>query len=57
MTKMEIMKKELEEWINRNSLDAMANTPDYILAELIMDILVAYTNAKRSEQEHIRGEK
>ena len=41
MTKKETMIKELEEWINRNSLDAMTNTPDYILAEMIMDVLVA----------------
>ena len=56
MTEKEIMIKELKEWINRNSLDAMINTPDYILAEMIMDVLVAYCNAKRRERNHMGGE-
>lgn len=56
MTKKETMIKELEEWINRNSLDAMTNTPDYILAEMIMDVLVAYNNARRKERNYAKDE-
>ncbi len=35
-------KKELESLINKNSMENGSNTPDFILAEYLMDCLKAY---------------
>jgi len=37
--------KKLEELINSISLEMDSNTPDFILAEFVCDVLVAYSKA------------
>jgi len=45
--KKQKMKSELQSVINRNSFENESNTPDWMLAEYLMDCLEAHTNATR----------
>ena len=42
MEKYDKVKKELEEALNRNSIDNLLNTPDFILADYLVRCLEAY---------------
>ena len=42
---MRTFEEELAEVINRHSVDAECNTPDYVLARYIKDILGAYSKS------------
>ena len=44
--------KELLSWVNRNSIDSELDTPDYILAELLMEFLTVYKRMKIREMEY-----
>lgn len=37
--------RELSSWINRNSLENLSNTPDFILAEYLMQCLESFSKA------------
>ena len=45
-TKMEEFAKELEELINKHSIENFSNTPDFILADYLMNCLEAYHSIK-----------
>lgn len=42
---MKIFRKELEELINRHSLENLSDTPDYILADYLIDCLDTFNKA------------
>src|SRR5574343_347139 len=44
---MSKFKKELEELINRNSIENGSNTPDFILADYLVDCLAAFDKATK----------
>jgi hypothetical protein len=46
----ELFKKELENLINRHSIEAGSDTPDFILSDYLMDALEAYDRATRRRQ-------
>lgn len=45
---MEEFRKELEELINKHSLENNSDTPDFILAEFLKDCLIAYDKATKA---------
>ena len=45
MTKQSRLRKEIEQAINKNSLENESNTPDFILAEFLTDCLRAFDRA------------
>lgn len=47
MTEKEQLFEEIRKVINRNGLDTKSNTPDFILAEMVLDFIVAYSKAVR----------
>lgn len=56
MTDMKLFKVEIENLINIHSIDSELNTPDYILADYLVNCLEIYrkTNEQR-EKWHGRG--
>ena len=48
MTRNDQFVKELESLLNKYSIDNECETPDYILAEYLYDVLQSYQNALRS---------
>jgi hypothetical protein len=40
-----IFRQELEKLINKHGIDNLLNTPDYILANYVIDSLMVYGNA------------
>ena len=49
---MEDFRKELEDLINRNSMENGSQTPDYILAEFLKSCLVAFDTATIFRDKH-----
>lgn len=49
---MSTFDKELEDLINRYSMENDSNTPDYILAKYLMDCLGAFNNAMIWRDKH-----
>lgn len=47
----EEIKRELSQVLNRYSLDAASNTPDFILAEMVYKFISAYTDATKENRE------
>ncbi len=45
MTKQSRLRKEIEQAINKNSLENESDTPDFILAEYLTDCLRAFDKA------------
>ena len=45
---MENFRKELEQLINKNSMENGSNTPDYILADYLTDCLMAFDKAMKT---------
>lgn len=45
MTKQSRLRKEIEQAINKNSLENESDTPDFILAEYLTDCLHAFDKA------------
>lgn len=52
---MEDFKEKLEILINKHSMENGSNTPDYILAEYLVNCLKAF-NQSMEEREHYYGE-
>jgi hypothetical protein len=53
---MNNFQKELEAIINRYSMENGSNTPDFMLAEYLVECLVAYNNiTKKREKWYGRG--
>jgi hypothetical protein len=50
--KMHNFKRELATLLNRYSLDSATNTPDYILAEYLLNSLMAYDVVLRDIATH-----
>lgn len=46
---------ELENLLNRYSVEQFSNTPDYILAQYLMDCLRTYETAVGSVHSHEKG--
>lgn len=46
-------RKQLTELINRYSMENGSHTPDYILADYLVECLDAYDKATQRKQEHI----
>lgn len=44
-------KNELTQLINKYSIDAEANTPDYLLAEYVVDVLSSYVGITKARDE------
>lgn len=44
-------KNEITQLINKYSIDAEANTPDYILAEYVVDVLSSYVGITKARDE------
>ena len=40
------LRKELQQLLNKEGIDNLLNTPDYILAQYLMDCLVAFQRAR-----------
>lgn len=67
MTEKEQLFEEIRKVINRNGLDTKSDTPDFILAEMVLDFIVAYSKAVKGrdnwfgydpwDNEPLRGEK
>jgi hypothetical protein len=53
MTLVEQFQRELADAINRNGIDNELDVPDYILAQLLVDVLDAFDRADRHLREHI----
>ena len=47
---MDSFRKELSELINRNSMENASNTPDFILAEYLVNCLMAFNGILDNEQ-------
>lgn len=43
---------ELEQMLNRHSKENGSNTPDYILAEYLIDCLIVFDRAVKRRSEH-----
>lgn len=46
------VKKEIAQTLNKHGLDAFYQTPDYILAEYVMDSLIALHHATKATKLH-----
>ncbi len=46
-----MLRKEIEQAINRNSAENGSNTPDFILAEYLTDCLAAFDKAVKAREE------
>jgi hypothetical protein len=58
MTDMKLFKVEIENLINIHSIDSELNTPDYILADYLVNCLETYRKInEQREKWHGRGEK
>ena len=44
--------QELRELINRHCLESTSNSPDYILAEFVLDSLDAFDSATKKRDDH-----
>lgn len=44
--------KELAEIINRNSIDAKMNMPDYVISEMILQFLETVSAANKTAENH-----
>lgn len=53
---MEKLRKEIEEAINRNSAENGSNTPDFILAEYLIQCLAAFDAACNARTKWYRPE-
>lgn len=51
MTKFSKLRKEIEQAINRHSLENESNTPDFILAEYLTDCLKSFDKAINKREE------
>lgn len=51
-TKLNGMSQDLTALLNRHGIDSTMNTPDYILALFITDIVYAYHLSKLSLEQH-----
>jgi hypothetical protein len=49
---MTTFQKELERLINCHSLENDSNTPDYVLAQYVMNCLFAFNEATRNREQH-----
>ncbi len=47
---MSDLRKEIETSINRASAENSSNTPDFILAEFLLDCLAAFDKASRARE-------
>lgn len=52
---MNTLHKDLSELLNKHSIDSVSNTPDFILAEYMIDVLVAYEDAIKARELHPNG--
>ena len=48
---MSTFQKELEQLINKHSLENESDSPDFILAEYLLDALDAYNDAVKKREE------
>jgi hypothetical protein len=48
-------KKELAEVINRNSLENLSNTPDWVLADYLFECLCSFSSATRQRDNWYGG--
>lgn len=47
MTDLAKFKRNLEEVINANNVDDFTGTPDFLLAELLLETVIAYRRARQ----------
>lgn len=52
MTKLSKFRTEVEELINKHSLENNSDTPDYVLAEYLTDCLKAFDKAINTREKH-----
>ena len=52
----EEFRKELEQLINRHSMENGSDTPDYILAEYMADCLAAFDRATQRRDQHMSAD-
>lgn len=48
------LRKEIQEAVNRNSCENGSNTPDFILAQYLIDCLRAFDRAVNKREQHYR---
>lgn len=51
MTKQSKFRKDIEQVINKNSIENNSNTPDFILSEYLTDCLEAFDKATTRREE------
>ena len=56
MTQYSKLRKEIEQAINKNSLENGSDTPDFILAEYLTDCLKAFDKAVVRREEWFQAE-